>query len=88
MFTGLLTPMNMADENEQRAGRSGTDMDGAGVGVGGGDRRITVAAARKMLGMIGRNYSDADIAEILECLYSVAEIAFERYRCDDSDITA
>lgn len=43
------------------------------------DRRIDVAAARKMLGMIGKNYGDDEIAEILEVLYGIAEEAFEMY---------
>ncbi len=42
--------------------------------------RITPKAARKMLGMIGKNYSDADLAEILCCLYGVAELGFELYQ--------
>lgn len=43
-------------------------------------RRICVDAARKMLGMIGRNYSDDQIAEILDGLYGFAEEAFEDYQ--------
>ena len=60
-----------------------TTDDGATTGAEGGQaggRRIAIAAARKMLGMIGRNYSDADIAEILDCLYGFAEEAFDLYQ--------
>jgi len=43
------------------------------------DRRIDIVAARKMLGMIGKNYDDDEIAEILEVLYGIAEEAFQVY---------
>lgn len=43
------------------------------------DHRITIEAARRMIGMIGRNYDDDEIAEILEVLYGIAEEAFEMY---------
>ena len=43
------------------------------------DRRIDIAAARKMLGMIGKNYDDDEIAEILGLLYGIAEEGFEVY---------
>ena len=43
-------------------------------------RRITIPAARRMLGMPGRNYTDEDMAEILEVLYGIAEEGFEIYR--------
>lgn len=46
----------------------------------GRDQRISVSAARKMLGLIGRNYSDEDIEEILNCLYGFAEEAFEDFQ--------
>lgn len=36
-----------------------------------------------MLGLIGRNYSDDDIAEILDCLYGFAEEAFDIHHHDD-----
>ncbi len=42
-------------------------------------RRINVAAARQMLGMIGKNYDDEDIIEILAVLYGIAEEGFEVY---------
>jgi len=32
-----------------------------------------------MLGMIGKNYDDDEIAEILEVLYGIAEEAFQVY---------
>ena len=44
------------------------------------DRRITIAAARRMLGMLARNYSDADLAEIIDVLYGIAEEAFDLYQ--------
>lgn len=47
------------------------------------DPRISIAAARKMLGMIGGNYDDSEVAEILHCLYSIAEEAYEQYQPDE-----
>ncbi len=44
------------------------------------DCRITIAGARCMLGMIGRNYSDEEISDILDILYDMAEEAYEDYR--------
>lgn len=41
--------------------------------------RITVQGARKMLGMIGKNYDDEEITDILGLLYSIAEESFEVY---------
>lgn len=53
------------------------------------DRRITIQGARKMLGMIGQNYDDEDITEVLNILYGIAEEAFEFYSInadgDDED---
>ncbi len=49
-------------------------------------RRITNEDARKMLGMIGRNYSDEEIAEILDGLYGFAEEAFEDYHAASRDV--
>ena len=46
----------------------------------GSDRRISLSAARRMLGMIARNYSDTDIEEILDVLYGIAEEGYEEYR--------
>lgn len=43
------------------------------------NRRITVPAARRMLGMVGRNYSDTDLEELLDCLYGIAGASFETY---------
>lgn len=43
-------------------------------------RRITNSAARRMLGMIGRNYSDEEVTEILDALYGIAEAGFEACR--------
>jgi len=39
--------------------------------------RITIAKARKALGMIGRNYSDQDIIEILRLMRDIAELSYE-----------
>ena len=44
-----------------------------------GDRKITVAGARRMLGMIGRNYDDDQIGEVLDVLYGIAEVAYDKY---------
>ncbi|PCH73970.1 MAG: hypothetical protein COC12_04405 [Rhodobacteraceae bacterium] len=44
------------------------------------DHRISTKAARKMLGMVGRNYSDDDLQDILTILYGMAEEAYESYR--------
>lgn len=33
-----------------------------------------------MLGMVGRNYSDADTLEIIEALYGIAEEGFDLYQ--------
>ena len=39
--------------------------------------RITIAQARKALGMIGRNYSDQDIIEILRLMRDIAELSYD-----------
>lgn len=44
------------------------------------DRRITISAARKMLGMLALNYSDADMVEIIDVLYGVAEEGYELHQ--------
>jgi len=36
-----------------------------------------------MLGMIGKNYDDEDIIEILSVLYGIAEEGFEEYSDDN-----
>ena len=43
------------------------------------DRRITIAGARRMLGMISRNYTDEEIGDIMKILYGMAEEAYENY---------
>lgn len=43
------------------------------------DRRITITGARRMLGMIGKNYEDEDILAILDVLYGIADEGFEAY---------
>ena len=45
----------------------------------GRERRITIAGARRILGMIAKNYSDEDIQELLDILYGVAEVAYDDY---------
>ncbi len=56
-------------------------MDQSETGAGGGrsSRRISAVAARKMLGMVGRNYSGEDLEAVLDCLYGIAEASFETY---------
>ncbi|RUS63671.1 hypothetical protein EGN72_03240 [Pseudorhodobacter sp. E13] len=49
------------------------------------EHRITISAARRMLGMLGRNYSDDDMVEIINVLYGIAEEGFEIYRDIDTD---
>lgn len=44
------------------------------------DRRIGIAGARRMLGLIGNNYDDEEIQEVLDCLYGIAEEGYEIYR--------
>ena len=39
-----------------------------------------------MLGMIGKNYDEEEISEILGLLYGIAEEGFEVY-CDNSEPT-
>lgn len=43
-------------------------------------RRISRSAARKMLGMVSKNYSDEDVEEVLDCLYGIAEETFCEYK--------
>ena len=43
------------------------------------DRRITVSGARRMLGLIGRNYDDDEITEVLDILYGMAELSYDKY---------
>jgi hypothetical protein len=51
-------------------------------GLPGPDNKISVKAARKMLGLISRNYSDDDLQAILAILYGMSEEAYEIYRCE------
>ena len=39
-------------------------------------RQIDVTSARKILGLIGRNYNDEQMATIVEHLYGLAEITY------------
>lgn len=43
------------------------------------DHRITIEAARRMIGMIGKNYDDEEITDVLGLLYGIAEEGFESY---------
>lgn len=42
--------------------------------------KISISAARKMLGMVSKNYSDDEVSEILGCLYAIAEESFDEYQ--------
>lgn len=48
--------------------------------------KITVPKARRILGMIGKNYSDEELAEVIATLRSIAEYGFELYRKDGGDV--
>lgn len=41
--------------------------------------RITIAEARKALGMTHRNYSDKQIQEIIDIIWEAAEFAYDEY---------
>jgi len=41
--------------------------------------RITIAQARKALGMIARNYSDEEIVDMLACMREAAEFTYEKF---------
>ena len=45
--------------------------------------QITIAQARKALGMVARNYSDAQIEEIVSLLREAAEFTYELYQRGD-----
>lgn len=45
--------------------------------------QITIAQARKALGMVARNYSDAQIEEIVSLLREAAEFTYELYQRED-----
>jgi len=47
-----------------------------------GDPKITIAEARKALGMIHRNYSDTQIEQIIDIMWEVAEFAYDKYSSD------
>lgn len=63
--------MTMTNQNNREHLGDGSDRN---------DRRLTIAAARKMLGMLARNYSDADMADIIDVLYGVAEEGYELHQ--------
>lgn len=73
---GKLTPKAMTQENDNVRLSENTPEPG---------HRISIRAARKMLGMVGRNYSDDDIAEILNILYGIAEEGYEAYLEENGD---
>ena len=41
------------------------------------ERQLDIASARKMLGMVGRNYSDDDMEQALDCLYGLVEVGYQ-----------
>ncbi len=43
---------------------------------------ITIAEARKALGMIHRNYSDVQIEQIIDIMWDAAEFAYDKYSSD------
>ncbi len=49
-------------------------------GRGFGERRITVSKAKRILGMIARNYSDEEIEGLLDILYGLGEAGFDLYQ--------
>ena len=44
-----------------------------------GQSRISVAKARRILGMVAKNYSDEEIAEIVDLLSEVAELSYRQF---------
>jgi len=44
--------------------------------------KITIAEARKALGMIHRNYSDTQIEQIIEIMWDAAEFAYDKHSSD------
>ncbi|SNZ20099.1 hypothetical protein [Cohaesibacter gelatinilyticus] len=48
-------------------------------------QRISIKGARRMLGMVARNYSDEEITELLDILYGISKDAFEMHRNDGRD---
>ncbi len=47
--------------------------------------KITVAKARRILGMIAKNYSDDEIAEIVGILTEVSELSYRDYLTSQND---
>ena len=45
--------------------------------------QISISQARKALGMVSRNYSDAEIEEIIMLLREAAEFTYELYQRGD-----
>ena len=41
--------------------------------------RISISQARKALGMVGKNYSDEDVVDILHLLKEAAGYTYEEY---------
>ncbi|MEL6414271.1 MAG: hypothetical protein AAFQ15_04950 [Pseudomonadota bacterium] len=51
----------------------------------GKQKRLSVASARRMIGMVANNYSDAEITEVLAHLYDLAEFSYEFHTAKLSD---
>ncbi|MEM7212725.1 MAG: hypothetical protein AAF479_12675, partial [Pseudomonadota bacterium] len=68
--------------NLMRDDTSGPDDD---ANLSPDDRRISVTGARRMLGLIGRNYDDDEVLEILDILYGMAELSYDTYLDQKSD---
>ncbi len=49
------------------------------------DRKMTIAKARRIMGVISKNYSDEDMEEIIGLLYEIAELGYEDYAAHRSD---
>lgn len=51
------------------------------------NRRISIKDARRILGMLSRNYGDDDMQEVLDVLYGLAEEGYEIYLDPPQDRT-
>ena len=41
------------------------------------ERQLDIVSARKILGMVARNYSDEDVEQALDCLYGLVEVGYQ-----------
>ena len=41
------------------------------------ERQLDIVSARKILGMVARNYSDDDMEQALDCLYGLVEVGYQ-----------